>query len=201
LKTKKTFFVFYNNQKIVITTIDSLLREGWRYETGLLKFIFKFLFIPVYEDKQKKYRYIEALPKPGTTYIYIAAFNSCSSLQSVTISNSVTNIERCAFSYCDSLQSITISNSVKTISGSAFCACSSLQSVTIPNSITNIERCAFSYCDSLQSVTIPNSVTSIGDYAFSRCKKLNQVSIPDHLERRVKSIPQVFPKKTKIIIR
>ena len=37
-----------------ITTIESLLRELWRYEPDILKLIFEFLFIPVYEDKEKK---------------------------------------------------------------------------------------------------------------------------------------------------
>ena len=161
-----------------ITTIGSLLREVWRYEPEILKLIFEFLFIPVYEDKEKKYRYIEALPEPGTTCIKKDAFSGCSSLQSVTIGNSVTNIGY-----------------------AAFFSCSSLKSVTIPNSVTNIGGVAFQCCPSLQSVTIPNSVTTIGGGAFSLCKKLNQVSIPDHLEKRVKRIPLVFPKKTKIIVR
>ena len=39
---------------MTITTIKSLLRELWRYEPEILKLIFKCLFIPVYEDKEKK---------------------------------------------------------------------------------------------------------------------------------------------------
>ena len=74
-----------------------------------------------------------------------------------------------AFNWCDSLQSVTISNSVTKIGDDAFKQCKSLQSVTIPNSVTSIGDSAFYSCDSLQSVTIPNSVRNIGNNAFHGC--------------------------------
>ena len=103
----------------------------------------------------------------------------CSSLQSVTIPDSVTSIGDSAFSCCSSLQSVTIPDSVTSIGGRAFGECSSLQSVTIPDSVTSIGDRAFSWCTSLQSVIIPDSVTSIGDRAFWGCTSLQSVIIPD----------------------
>ena len=119
----------------------------------------------------------------------------CSSLQSVTIPDSVTSIGDSAFSCCSSLQSVTIPDSVTSIGGRAFGECSSLQSVTIPDSVTSwctslqsvtipdsvtsIDESAFSWCTSLQSVTIPDSVTSIDESAFSWCTSLQSVIIPD----------------------
>ncbi len=113
----------------------------------------------------------------------------CSSLQSVTIPDSVTSIGDSAFSCCSSLQSVTIPDSVTSIGGRAFGECSSLQSViswctslqsvTIPDSVTSIDESAFSWCTSLQSVIIPDSVTSIGDRAFWGCTSLQSVIIPD----------------------
>ena len=108
----------------------------------------------------------------------------CSSLQSVTIPDSVTSIGDSAFSCCSSLQSVTIPDSVTSIGGRAFGECSSLQSVTIPDSVTSIgdrafSWCTFSWCTSLQSVTIPDSVTSIDESAFSWCTSLQSVIIPD----------------------
>ena len=119
----------------------------------------------------------------------------CSSLQSVTIPDSVTSIGDSAFSCCSSLQSVTIPDSVTSIGGRAFGECSSLQSVTIPDSVTSIGDRAFSWCTSLQSVTIPDSViswctslqsvtipdsvTSIDESAFSWCTSLQSVIIPD----------------------
>ena len=109
-----------------ITTIDSLLREVWRYEPEILKLIFEFLFVPLYEYKEKKHRYIIALPKPGTTSIGYKSFSECENLQLVTIHNLVTTIGDRAFYKCLSLTSVTIPNSVTTVDESAFYSCSSL---------------------------------------------------------------------------
>ncbi len=57
------------------------------------------------------------------------AFYRCSSLTSITISDSVTSIGEGAFSYCSSLTSATIPNSVTIIWDGAFFACTSLETV------------------------------------------------------------------------
>ena len=106
----------------------------------------------------------------GYTYpvmgIYHDAFYNCKNLTSVTIPNSVTNIDQNAFKDCKNLTSVTIPNSVTTIGDYAFSGCSNLASITIPNSVTKIGRRAFSGCSSLTTVTIPNSVTMVGYNAF-----------------------------------
>ncbi len=57
------------------------------------------------------------------------AFESCRSLTTVVIPNSVTNIEGAAFNGCTALTSITIPNSVKIIGRGVFYGCSSLKLV------------------------------------------------------------------------
>ena len=59
------------------------------------------------------------------------AFDQCSALTSVTISDSVTSIGNYAFRDCSALTSVTIGNSVTSIGGGAFSGCSGLTSVTI----------------------------------------------------------------------
>jgi inosine-uridine nucleoside N-ribohydrolase len=115
----------------------------------------------------------------SVTSIGIFAFESCISLTSVTIPNTVTNIGNHAFGNCSSLTSITIPNSVTSIANWAFGNCTSLTSVTIPNTVTNIGNNAFGNCTSLTSVTIPNSVTSIGISAFQACTGLTGITIPN----------------------
>ena len=145
----------------------------------------------------------ESVTYNGNAYSVVgisnSAFNSCSSLTSVEIGNSVTSIGEYAFSGCSSLTSVEIGNSVTSIGEYAFSGCSSLTSVDIPNSVTSIGKPAFGGCSSLTSVTlntnkieswfanIPfiktivlgNDVTSIGDKAFSGCSGLTSVVIPE----------------------
>ena len=111
----------------------------------------------------------------GLSEISSGAFSGCSSLTSVTIPNSVTNIGNRAFYDCSKLPSITIPNSVTSIGNYAFYNCTGLTSVTIPNSVKSIGEHAFAYCNYLTSVTIPNSVTSIGFAAFSSCSGLTSL--------------------------
>jgi len=101
-----------------------------------------------------------------------------SSLTSVTIPNSVTNIGKFAFDECSGLVSVTIPNSVTNIGMHAFSCCTGLTSVTIPGSVTKIGEYAFSSCTSLTSVTIPGSVTNIGKGMFSGCTSLTSLTIP-----------------------
>ena len=115
------------------------------------------------------------------TSIGAHAFYRCNGVTSVTIPNSVTNIDRSAFSNCG-LKSVTIPNSVTSIGEYAFSNCG-LKNVTIPNSVTSIGGYAFRNCSGLTSVTIGGSVTNIGDYAFDGCGGLTNVTIGSSVTR------------------
>ena len=111
-----------------------------------------------------------------------APFRNKTTLKSVTIGNSVTEIGRCAFDGCSELTSVTIGNSVTEIGDLAFDDCSELTSVTIGNSVTEIGRCAFYGCSGLTSITIPNSVTEIDMGAFYNCSGLTSITIPNSVK-------------------
>lgn len=106
------------------------------------------------------------------------AFGECTSLTSITIPNGVTEIGQGAFGYCTSLTSITIPNNVTEIEKGTFVFCTSLTSITIPNGVTGIGEMAFGECKSLADITIPSSVTGIGEFAFGGCKSLADITIP-----------------------
>jgi hypothetical protein len=77
---------------------------------------------------------------------------------SLTIPNSVTNIEKNAFRDCTCLENVTIPDSVTSIGINAFRDCTGLAKVTIPNNITGIEDCAFIRCTNLKSVTFQGTI-------------------------------------------
>ena len=115
----------------------------------------------------------------SVTEIGDGTFWGCDSLQSIVIPDSVTEIGKEAFYGCYLLQNIVIPNSVTSIGDSTFWSSTSLQSIVIPDSVTEINKGAFGRCDSLQSIVIPNSVTSIGDSTFWGCTSLQSIVIPD----------------------
>ena len=104
-------------------------------------------------------------------------FKNKSSITSITIPNSVTNIGDSAFDGCSGLTSITIPNSVTSIGDNAFYGCTKLTSIEIPNSVTSIGDNAFYGCKGLTSIVIPNSVTNIGNGAFEGCNNIKFLEI------------------------
>ena len=86
--------------------------------------------------------------------IYDYAFQGCTSLESVTLAETVRMITTGAFKGCTSLTSINLPNAVSgTLGDNAFKNCSSLTSITIPSGVTLIGNSAFQHCSSLTSVT------------------------------------------------
>ena len=124
------------------------------------------------------------------------AFDSCTSLTSVSIPDSVTSSGDCAFGSCTSLTSVSITDSVTSIGDYAFGSCTFLTSVSIPDSVASIGDRAFSYCKSLTSVSIPKSVAAIGDYAFSDCPNLT-LTVPRNSYAaeyaKTNNIPYTYP--------
>ena len=133
-------------------------------------------------------------------------FKDNTTLTSVTIPSSVTNIGFGVFSGCTNLQlneydnayylpnngnqyyclvrakdgitSCTINSNCKIISGEAF-RYSGLTSISIPNSVVGISQSAFKNCYSMTSATIGNGVKRIGNNAFGYCQNLATINIPN----------------------
>lgn len=147
--------------------------------------------------------------KRGTRVICNEAFGCCSSLQSIVLPDSVTEIGDEAFVYCQSLQSINLPLSLITLGSNPFEGCSQLQlripqgskfelinsllidagrlvsclnndkDIQLPESVTEIGDRAFYGCDSLQNILLSDSVIKIGDEAFGCCESLQSIVLPD----------------------
>ncbi len=120
------------------------------------------------------------------------AFNGCSSLTSITISESVTSIGRYVFIGCSSLTSITVNDDNAYYSSQdgvlfnknkteliQYPIGNNRTSYEIYESVTHIGENAFAYCESVKSITIPYGVTSISQFTFGNCSNLTSITIPD----------------------
>ena len=128
----------------------------------------------------------------GVTSIVDYAFDGCTNLTSIIITDSVTSIGDYAFDDCYNLTSITIPHSVTSIGYNATRSCTSLTSITVDAGNLNYSSSDGVLFNELQtllvqypagildnSYTIPDSVTSIGEFAFDGCTSLTSITIPD----------------------
>ncbi len=106
------------------------------------------------------------------------AFALCSTLTSVTISDSVTNIGPSAFLGCHFLTNVVFGSGLTTISDHAFEQCERLTHLSLPDSLIVIGPGAFMSCLRLGQFTIPQSVTTLAAYAFGSCG-IGSIAIPD----------------------
>ncbi|MBO8439757.1 MAG: leucine-rich repeat protein [bacterium] len=112
----------------------------------------------------------------GMPLVPDGAFFGCTSLTSINIPVSVTEIGEAAFRG-SGLKEVNFPESVNSIGASAFHDCASLTSINIPVSVTEIGEAAFRG-SGLKEVNIPESVSSIGRSAFYDCDSLTYIFIP-----------------------
>ena len=119
---------------------------------------------------------------PKVTALGDNAFNGCTGLQSVDLSNatSLTSIGVSAFYGCSNLASIDLSQlKLTTIGAGAFYGCSKLTTLDLGTTLTAIPENMLFSCSALTSITIPASVQSVGAHAFYDCDGLTAITIED----------------------
>lgn len=113
----------------------------------------------------------------NVTDIVYGAFADCTALRSITLPDTVQSIGKQAFANCTSLQAFTFPAAVSQVVDRAFSGSTALQTVTLNDGLQYIGYSVFSDCAQLQSISIPDSVTSIGDYAFENCTALSTLQL------------------------
>ena len=113
----------------------------------------------------------------NVTQIGSHAFEHCTSISSIQLTNQITLIDDYAFAYCNNIKSVHVPDSVITIGRNAFYSCSGLSSITGMNNVSSLGDWAFCYCTGISEINLPDSVHSLGTYAFYNCSKLETVYI------------------------
>lgn len=137
-----------------------------------------------------------------------SAFESCYTLQSITLPDSVTKISNGAFAFCKGLENVQFGKGIRQICSNAFRGCQSLESITIPENVETIEPDAFINCTALSvinwnttafkneenptslfdttgdetkgiTVYIGASVTAIHDYVFSHSETIRSLKFAE----------------------
>lgn len=125
----------------------------------------------VYNQTHLGYIFGASSPSDNDTYVP-------SSLKTVIITGGEV-IYWHAFNECTGLTNITLSDSVKEIGSEAFWGCTGLKNIKLGNGVTVIGNGAFNGCAALTAVTIPSSVTKIGNLVFNNCSSLTDISFAD----------------------
>ena len=117
----------------------------------------------------------------GITRIGSFAFSNLSSLESVDIPSSVTEIGDSAF-LNSSLGSVSLPESLTAISDKAFFGCENLDQIVIPESVRELGE---SVCElsGIKSATINARLSELPKHTFFRCDELTSVKLPDSLTK------------------
>ena len=121
----------------------------------------------------------------GNSYIVVAigsrAFDGCSEMTSITISEGIERIGNNAFEGCNKLKTLTLPNSITEVGNNLAVGCDALTTVTIGDGLKVIASEAFYRLGSLETVNFGSKVEEIGLRAFSGCKYLQNVELPEKL--------------------
>lgn len=134
------------------------------------------------------------------------AFEDLDFLETITIPDKVTSIERSAFGWCYGLKNFKMPSQLKEIGLLAFAFCRSFQSINIPADVTSIGIGAFENCSAATGIVkipaaitelsgtfegcellsvvffVPNSrLQTVGDRTFYNCKNLLYINLPDSI--------------------
>ena len=191
-KTRKIISLLLSILMIItsvpLMALNSFAASSGDYEYELLKD--GTAQIKHYEGSETEIEIPSEIDGHRVTFIGSGAFKGCTSLTSVTIPDSITEIYPFVLDECASLRTINVAANNMNYSsenGILFNKDKTLlirypqkkddKTYTIPDSVTKINSSAFSGCTLIENVIIPDSTTSVGRSAFEECTSLISVVI------------------------
>ena len=121
---------------------------------------------------------VENIQDGGATEPYIEETYDSDGNLTAAVMYGQPNVRQSMFDSCRSLTSITIPDSVTSIGEYAFEHCSYLTSVTIGNGVTSIGNATFKNCANLTSVTFNGTPSSIASNTFESSSNLTTINVP-----------------------
>ncbi len=116
------------------------------------------------------------------TEISAAAMGQCIALEEIRFPDELVKIQTQAFYQCIALKRVTNWGKVEVIESRAFSDCLALEALELPNTITTLEAASFAGCETLTSVVLPESMQNIIGNVFAACTSLKTFSAPAHLD-------------------
>lgn len=125
------------------------------------------------------------------TSITSHAFDGCSNLTSIAVSDSVHTIDSMAFYNCTNLTKVTIPDSVKVVNSNVFEGCSNLVyneygGMKFIGNDDNPYSSIIKYADrTITSFEVPSTTKSMGGAAFYGCSKLMDITFAEGIQLEV----------------
>ena len=132
--------------------------------------------------KDRKQLHTITLPE-SLEEIETEAFRGCNNLEAMRLPARTHRVGESAFRDCVHMKTLVIENDKIKIGERAFENCATLESISLPDGLTELYGGVFNSCKSLTSIELPSQLTIIGENAFSDCVGLEKIIIPQHVTK------------------
>ena len=106
------------------------------------------------------------------------SLSGCNSIKTVTIPETITEIDDYAFNSCINLTEVNMHDNIKTIGKNAFTGCN-ISEIKFPKNLTSIKSGAFGGCKFV-SLDLPSGLVCAN--GFTDCESLAEVTLPEKIE-------------------
>ena len=128
-----------------------------------------------------------AMPRGEIIKIHEQSFLKYDTVKQIVIPEGVEEISGAAFEGCTALASVSLSQSIRTLNYCCFKDCVSLTKIDIPQQVMFIGSRSFKNCRALKEVTIASDTAKIYEGAFWGCSSLTSVTMPKKLKKYIKT--------------